>query len=93
VFVVGERLFGVNLPCLRHFLFARPARQQRLNHMGREKPHHGNHDAVADEMIGLVVLFRQPIGVRQPHQSSGFPRRKQARPNLIPLHDHDRLPA
>src|SRR6202051_2629043 len=58
-----------------------------------EKSNHRAGDAGASNVIGFVVIVRQHVLFWQPHETRCFPRRKQARPHLLSLDNHDRLTA
>ena len=47
--------------------------QYRLENMLRQMAHDGNHDAIAGEMVRLVVILRELVLVRQAHESRRFP--------------------
>ena len=53
----------------------------------------GNDNAVAREMIGFIVVRRKLIIVRQPHKARRFTAGNQARANLPPFDNKDKLAA
>ena len=48
-------------------------RQYRLQHLLGKEPHHRHRDAVAGQVVGLVVVFGQHIAVGQTHEASRLP--------------------
>src|SRR6185437_445096 len=45
----------------------------RLENVLGEMAHYGNHDPIASEVIGFIVLLRKTIGLRKPHQARSLP--------------------
>ena len=89
--MVAER-WGLTCPFMRLSRFARePHRQQRLDQMRRDMSDDRNHDAVARQMISLVISFRQRIIIGKPHQPPRFARRYQPRPHPALFDDEQKL--
>ena len=58
-----------------------------------QMPNDGNDNAVAGEMVRLVVIRRKLIVVRQTHEARGFAAGNQTRTNPLTFDDKDQLSA
>src|SRR3984885_12214758 len=83
----------VKPPPLRRLLLCNRRGEDWFENMVGEKANDRDGDAVASDVIGFVVIVRQHVLFWQTHETRGFPRRKQARPHLLSLDNHDRLTA
>ena len=70
-----------------------PRSEDRFKNVRGEKADHGDGYAVADQVIGLVAIFRQHIVLRQAHQTGRFSWREKAGANHTSLDNHDALTA
>jgi hypothetical protein len=49
-----------------------PRSEDRFKNVRGQKADHGDDYAVADQVIGFVVIFRQHVVLRQAHQTGRF---------------------
>src|SRR5277367_3443211 len=84
-------MLPVNPPPLCRLLLCNRRGEDWFENMVGEKSNDRDSDAVAGDVIGFVVIVWQLVLFGQSHQTRGFSRRKQARPHLLSLDDHDGL--
>ena len=65
--------------------------QQRLEKVSRDVPHDRHTDPVSTAVVGVVVAFRKPVLVAQPHEPGRFSGRQQWRPNCLALDNENCL--
>ena len=66
--------------------------QERLEQSGRDVPDDGNADPVSANVVGVVVSFRKPVVVAEPHEPRRLSGRQQPRANRLAFDNENGLP-
>src|SRR5438105_1917797 len=65
----------------------------RLKDVFGKVAHGGNHKAIAGQVIGFIVVWRELVAIGESHQPRRLSRREQSGTNVVAFYEHEELAA